>query len=162
MLNYPEQDNRHLNESITDMSHEGDAELIQNLMKAVRDKRSERVFELQTEAHRLVDWKEYVRTAPIASLIGSAAAGFLVVNGLQRSPPAARALPVQSPSTQSNAATNAATKARLPWLVSLAMPIVTNAAKKYIAQSLSSLLQGSSNESKSAAPTNQERRSYAE
>ncbi len=140
------------------MKSDVEAESIQSLMKAVRDKRSKRVFDLQTEAHRFVDWKEYVRTAPIISLIGSSAAGFLVVNGLRNSLPPATLPRENLAPTQANVAT----ASKMQWLVSLAMPILTNTAKKYIAQTLSSILQGTSNESQPVTQTLPQRGSYTE
>jgi len=140
------------------MNAEGEAESIQGLMKAIRDKRSKRVFDLQTEVHRFVDWKEYVRTAPIISLIGSSAAGFLVVNSLQRSLPGTTLARETSAPTQAKVATTS----KMQWLVSLAMPIVTNTAKKYIAQNLSKILQGTSNESQPVTQTLPQRSSYIE
>jgi hypothetical protein len=140
------------------MKLEEDAESIQNLMESIRRRRGKRVSDLETEAHRLVDWKEYVRTAPLMSLIASAATGFLVFNTFVRPPSSSIARTDAPLSGNSPIQAKTTNRSKIPWLVSLAMPIITDAAKKYIKQSLLSAIQGPSSEPPSATHRASERR----
>ncbi len=140
------------------MNSQSDAESIRRNMEAIRLKRSERVLDLHLEVNRLVDWKEYVRVAPMASLIGSVAAGFIVANSLSRTTAA-----VEPPIPVGMQAITRETKATtIQWLGALLLPIATNAAKNFISQTLSQAVQGYSNELKPITDVNTERRSFAD
>lgn len=135
-----------------------EAQSLQNLMQKIRDRRSKRVGELQLEAQRLVDWKEYVRSAPVASVLGSVAAGFLAVNAFKQTLSKQQA-PVLNPGQTPPVAV---TGYNFQWAVSMLSPIVMNAARKYLMQTLSTVMQGSSNENKSSSQTAPERPAYSE
>lgn len=61
---------------------------LQVRMQSVRAKRIDRVAEFQNEAERLTDWREHVKSAPLASLAGSAILGFFAVQSATRHPSA--------------------------------------------------------------------------
>jgi hypothetical protein len=69
------------------MTHNVGSEL-QDRMKRIRAKRIDRVAELQNEAGRMTNWREYVRSAPITALAGSAVLGFFAVRFASRLPTA--------------------------------------------------------------------------
>lgn len=147
-----------LDESTNQMKPSDEAESLRSRMQRIRDRRVERVGELQREAQRLVDWQEYVRSAPVMSLLGSVAAGFLAVNVLKPAPPPSQS--VQT--TRSQSRPRAAAGTSLQWAISMMTPVVTNAAKKYLMRSLTTALQGLTNEGKSTPPTVSERPAYSE
>ncbi len=59
---------------------------LQERMATIRAKRIHLVAELQTEAGRLTDWREHVKSAPLAALAGSAILGFVTVKSLSGTP----------------------------------------------------------------------------
>lgn len=153
-----------LDESTTQMKADDEAKSLQSQMQKIRDKRAERVGDLQMEAQRLVDWKEYVRSAPVASLVGSVAAGFLVVSAFKQT--ASQPLPPMNqlapPTNHLPSQASVVSRSNFQWAVSMLLPIVTSAAKKHLMKSLSTVMQGSSNEHKSTSQTIPERRAYSE
>ncbi len=149
---------RPLIKSSTLMKNDDEAESLQSLMQEVRDKRAERMCDLQMEAHRLIDWKEYVRSAPIASLVGSVAAGFLVVSAFKQS----SSQSLTSSGNQLQSEPRLVSGSNFQWALSMMMPIAMSAAKKFLMQSLTTATQGSHNENKSTSPSLPERRAYSE
>ncbi len=147
-----------LDESTNSMISSDEADLLRSRMQSVRDRRAQRVGEIHSEAQRLVDWQEYVRSAPIVSLVGSVAAGFLAVSALRPGPPQPQSVRTTSPSSEPRVASGS----NFQWMVAMVMPLVVNAGKKYLMHSLSTALQGMSNESKSTPKTAPERPVYSE
>jgi hypothetical protein len=69
------------------MTHNAGSEL-QDRMKCIRAKRIDRVAEIQNEAGRMTNWREHVKSAPMAALAGSAVLGFFAVRFASRLPTA--------------------------------------------------------------------------
>jgi hypothetical protein len=67
------------------MTHNEGSEL-QDRMKSIRAKRTARVAELQSEAGRMTNWREHVKSAPMTALAGSAVLGFIAVRFASRMP----------------------------------------------------------------------------
>jgi hypothetical protein len=67
------------------MPHNEGSEL-QDRMKSIRAKRVARVAELQSEAGRMTNWREHVKSAPMTALAGSAVLGFIAVRFASRMP----------------------------------------------------------------------------
>jgi hypothetical protein len=57
-------------------------------MKCIRAKRIDRVAEIQNEAGRMTNWREHVKSAPMAALAGSAVLGFFAIRFASRLPTA--------------------------------------------------------------------------
>lgn len=103
-------------------------------MRSVRMSGHDHVVELQGEAKRLVDWKEYVRAKPILSVAAASLVGFGVIRNalfVVSKPPtsmlAMGAPLVDNKSIRSTIGSSIAT---------LATSIVSNAVKTYIANML--------------------------
>ncbi len=65
------------------MDHEA-AKIIER-MNAVRSQRVERLAEFSVESGRLADWREHVRSAPLATFSASVAAGLVVASAWRAS-----------------------------------------------------------------------------
>ena len=111
---------------------EVDVEQIIERMRSVRMSGHDHVVELQGEAKRLVDWKEYVRAKPILSVAVASLVGFGVVRNtlfvVSEPPPSLLAMgapPVDNKSIRSTIGSSIAT---------LATSIVSNAVRTYIAK----------------------------
>ncbi len=103
-------------------------------MRAVRMSGHDHVVELQGEAKRLVDWKEYVRAKPILSVAAASLVGFGVVRNaffaVSSAPPSMLATGeplVDNKFTRSTIGSS---------ITTLATSIVSNALKTYIANML--------------------------
>ncbi|MCY2976394.1 MAG: hypothetical protein NTW52_17190 [Planctomycetota bacterium] len=59
---------------------------LQKRMQDIRSKRTHRIAEFHHEAERLVSWREYVKSAPIAALIATTVIGFIATRLILRSP----------------------------------------------------------------------------
>ncbi len=136
------------------MNSELEADTIQNSMRSIRNRRHKRIGELKIEAQRLVDWREYVKTAPVVSVVSSVVAGFMVINAFKRT----HSPKLQGTEAPSATPLNVAEGTKLNWLIAMAMPIVTQAAKKYVMQGLNNAIQQSSQEFKSKQSTFSEQR----
>ncbi|MEI7460366.1 MAG: hypothetical protein WCK15_13220 [Pirellula sp.] len=113
---------------------EVDVEQIIERMRSVRMSGHDHVVELQGEAKRLVDWKEYVRAKPILSVAAASLVGFGVIRNalfvVSKPPPSMLAMGaplVDNNSFRSTIGSSIAT---------LATSIVSNAVKTYIANML--------------------------
>jgi hypothetical protein len=58
---------------------------LQKRMQEIRGKRIHRVAEFHNEAERLISWREHVKSAPIAALVGTTVLGFIAVRSVTRS-----------------------------------------------------------------------------
>lgn len=113
---------------------EVDVEQIIERMRSVRMSGHDHVVELQGEAKRLVDWKEYVRAKPLLSVAAASLVGFGVVRNsifvVSKPSPsmlATGAPPVDNKSFRSTIGNSIAI---------MATSIVSNAVKTYIANML--------------------------
>ncbi len=113
---------------------EVDVEQIIERMRSVRMSGHDHVVELQGEAKRLVDWKEYVRAKPLLSVAAASLVGFGVIRNalfvISKTPPsmvATGAPLVDNKSIRSTIGSSIAV---------LATSIASNAAKTYIANML--------------------------
>lgn len=113
------------------VQRETDTDQIIERMRLVRMSGKDHAIDLQVEAKRLVDWKEYVRAKPILSIASASLLGF----GLVRSLMIAASKPVPSSSTiQSLRLEPSPLKTTLSSsIANLATTIVTNAVKTYVA-----------------------------
>jgi hypothetical protein len=109
------------------------AEIISR-MEAVRDKRRERIADLNEESSRMTDWREHVRSAPLLALAASVAAGALgaasLTGGSRRSIKSA---------TENDTITSTKSKvahAALSMMWSMAMPMLTRYVKQRVALAL--------------------------
>jgi hypothetical protein len=110
---------------------ETDTSQIIERMRLVRRSGKDHAIDLQGEAKRLVDWKEYVKAKPILSVACASLLGF----GLVRNLMLAASKPSPSSSTkQSTRSDPSPFKTTLSSSVAnLASTIVTNAVKTYVA-----------------------------
>jgi len=120
--------------SVAQSKTEVDVEQIIERMRSVRLSGHDHVVELQGEAKRLVDWKEYVRAKPLLSVAAASLVGFGVVRNaffvVSDTPPsmlASGAPLVDSKSIRSTIGSS---------ITTLATSIVSNAVKTYIANML--------------------------
>ena len=108
-----------------------DTDQIIERMRLVRTSGKDHAIDLQGEAKRLLDWKEYVRAKPILSVVSATLLGFGVVRQLIF----ASSKPSTTPSTiQSLKLEPSPLKTTLSSSIAkLASTIVTNAVKTYVA-----------------------------
>ena len=108
-----------------------DTDQIIERMRLVRTSGKDHAIDLQGEAKRLLDWKEYVRAKPILSVVSATLLGFGVVRQLIF----ASSKPSTIPSTiQSLKLEPSPLKTTLSSSIAkLASTIVTNAVKTYVA-----------------------------
>jgi spore maturation protein SpmA len=80
-------------------------------MNAIRNASEAHVADLHDEAQRLVDWREYVRAQPVASVATVAAIGFVVMNRMSSSNrcPVVPTSAIESPAVQQATANRSAT-----------------------------------------------------
>jgi hypothetical protein len=103
-------------------------------MRSVRMSGHDHVVELQGEAKRLVDWKEYVRAKPLLSVTAASLVGFGVVRNafLVVSDPPPSMLASGAPLVDSKSIRSTIGSS----ITTLATSIVSNAVKTYIANML--------------------------
>lgn len=122
------------------MSHaeqkEQGADWLIEQMDSVRSAGFSHVHELQREAKRLVDWKEYVLTKPLASIAVSSLLGFVITRSTMR---AATTTKPQSSNAKNSSASIAARNSTLTGrALNFGTSLATAAIKSYVA----SLLKG--------------------
>ena len=121
--------------------------VLMQAMAKIRAKRRRRLSELSHETERLTDWREYVKSAPIAAVAASAVAGFAVVGQVvsgsakpdsHRVPAATQAAPkqVQRGMLQSFAA----------GALALALPMVTMAVRRYAVEQFFNMMRNNHHE----------------
>ena len=108
-----------------------DVETLIERMRYVRSAGQSHASELQGEAKRLVDWKEYVLAKPIVSIAAASVLGFAIVRSTMR----AISSPTPSsddarirPATESSVVSNVASGA-----MALGTSIASSAIKSYFA-----------------------------
>jgi hypothetical protein len=108
---------------------------LQARMAAIRANRIKRIAELQIEAHRLTDWREHVRSAPLVSVIGSAIVGFLAVKSLSSSSTKLTAK-VDAGVERATTATTATRPTMVQTLIGLGCNLAMTAGKQYFMQQI--------------------------
>ncbi len=113
------------------VQRETDIDQIIERMRLVRMSGKDHAIDLQVEAKRLVDWKEYVRSKPILSVASVSLLGFWLARNLML----AASKPSPSSSTQQSLKLEPSPlKTTLSSsIANLASTIVTNAVKTYVA-----------------------------
>jgi hypothetical protein len=108
-----------------------DASSIIERMQSLRSSGRSHACELQGEAHRLVDWKEYVLTKPLVSLTVASVLGFAFVRSSMRAitKPLSKNPPISSDSTTDSSAKSSF----VGGVVSLSTSIASSAIKSYFA-----------------------------
>lgn len=119
---------------------EGSEQIIES-MERIRRSQATKLAELGEQSQRLTDWREYARSAPVASLVGSIVVGALVGSRLAGQP----SHPVQEPtSILKTASTPQATTSLVGRLLgatlSVAMPMIKSAAKQQVASAVASAI----------------------
>lgn len=125
-----------------------DSEQIVRSMERIRRSQASKLADLGEESQRLTDWREYARSAPIASLVGSVVIGALVGSRLagQPSQSVQDSTPSHSNTSQlNNTPKTAATKSLVGRLLgatlSIAIPMIKSAAKQQMASAVTSAIQ---------------------
>ncbi|MCF7963300.1 MAG: hypothetical protein K9M08_21380 [Pirellula sp.] len=113
---------------------EVDVEQIIERMRSVRMSGHDHVVELQGEAKRLVDWKEYVRAKPLLSVAAASLVGFGVVRNsfFVVSKPSPSMLATGAPLVDNKSIRSTIGNS----IAIMATSIVSNAVKTYIANML--------------------------
>lgn len=118
-------------------------------MESIRQKRNLRLAELTEEKQRLTDWREYVRSAPLATVAGALVLGALASSRLvDASRHQVPETPAQFRRSGSPSATRPSLMGRVAGTVgSMALAIAMNTVKRQLASSVlsftRSLSQGS-------------------
>jgi hypothetical protein len=125
-----------------------DSEQIVRSMERIRRSQASKLADLGEESQRLTDWREYARSAPIASLVGSLVIGALVGSRLagQPSQSVQDSTPSQLNTSQLNttpktAATKGLVGRLLGATLSIAIPMIKSAAKQQMASAVTSAIQ---------------------
>jgi len=110
---------------------EQDVDLLIARMREVRSAAQSHVGELQGEAKRLVDWKEYVLAKPIASVAAASILGFAIIRSTVRTlswTTSKQVLGENNRSDQSSVKSTLASSA-----IALATSIASSSLKSYFA-----------------------------
>ena len=113
------------------------ADLLIERMRSVRSAGYSHVHELQREAKRLVDWKEYVLTKPLASVAASSLLGFVIIRSTMR---AVTAPKPQSSDANRNSASVSRDSTFAGSAVNFATSLATSAIKSYVASFLQGII----------------------
>lgn len=115
-------------------------------MGRIRSRRSERVAEISSEAERLTDWKEYVRSAPMTAFMMSITIGAIGTRALfggsgnRVGSPDKNSVASATHSSlaeSSSAPSKGVVTKLLSTILSLAMPIIINTARSQISRTVS-------------------------
>lgn len=110
---------------------EVEVEQIIERMRLVRLSSKDHVIDLQGEAKRLVDWKEYVRAKPILAVAGASLLGFgLAHNLVQPNPKLSTSLRTTPTGTTENISTRPSLGSTF---ATLAISILSNALRAHVA-----------------------------
>lgn len=122
---------------------EDEADLLIERMRSVRSAGRFHVSKLQGEAKRMVDWKEYVLTKPIASVAAASILGFALIRGAVRAVPQTIPRRTLDKSEQSNE--GSASSTFTSGAIALGASIASSALKSYFANLVQrSISEGSS------------------
>ena len=130
-----------------------EVDLLVERMHSVRSAGCVHVSELQGEAKRLVDWKEYVLTKPLVSVAAASLVGFFIVRSAMRPP----AIPLrQGLESQQLPTTSSSLKSTVVnGILSFATSLASSAIKNYVANlAQSSISEGGSSDRFSQFKTN--------
>lgn len=94
-------------------------------MRAIRSSRDERIERLEREGRRVVDWREHVKAAPMASMALSLSMGFLM---------ARRAATQSKLHSENDDIQRMARQQRTPWFADLIVPLATVVLKRLALQ----------------------------
>lgn len=115
-----------------------EADLLIEQMGSVRTAGYAHVHELQKEAKRLVDWKEYVLTKPLASVAVSSLLGFVITRSIMS---AATGPKPQSLDAKSSSASLVSRNSTITGeVVSFATSLATSAIKSFVASFLQGII----------------------
>ena len=120
-----------------------DSEQIVQSMERIRRSQASKLAELGEESQRLTDWREYARSAPIASLVGSIVVGAFVGSRLagQSSQSVQAAPSSQLNTTSKTTATTSLVGRLLGASLSIVIPLIKSAAKQQLASAATSVIQ---------------------
>lgn len=113
-------------------------DLLIERMHAVRSAGHSHVDELQDEAKRLIDWKEYVLTKPLVSVVAASLMGFLIARSTSKA-----VLEIKPRRTDADSVLNSkasGTPTLAGGFVNLATSIASSAVKSYVAKSLQRII----------------------
>ena len=120
-----------------------DSEQIVQSMERIRRSQASKLAELGEESQRLTDWREYARSAPIASLVGSIVVGAFVGSRLAgQSSQSVQAAPSSQLNTASKTTATTSLVGRLLGAsLSIVIPLIKSAAKQQLASAATSVIQ---------------------
>lgn len=114
----------------------GDADELLARMQLVRESGYCHADELHSEARRLLDWREYVRSKPLMSIAVASLIGFRFVRGALRSSPRLQAaIPVNAAILQDSKSSQSSQSSQSSWksvAFALAANVASTAAKHYL------------------------------
>lgn len=114
-------------------------------MDRIRSKRIGRTIELQNEVERLADWREHVRSAPVAAFIGSIVIGAMGVRSVVTTMEKTRLASANSVAPTFQVAANATRQASagkkpgarvIDTIVSVLLPIAARAVQQQVVKAL--------------------------
>jgi len=111
---------------------EDEADLLIRRMRAVRSEGYSHAVEIQEEAKRLVDWKEYVLAKPLTTVAASILLGFVVVRKFARVAPESQSQRLDTSQHLPTSTSLGSTIARGAF--TLATSVASTALRNYISQ----------------------------
>lgn len=119
-----------------------DSEQIVRSMERIRSAQASKLAELGEESKRLTDWREYARSAPIVSLVGSVVIGALAGSRLAGQPSQPVQASAPSPLAASKTTAPSSLGGRLLGAaLTFAIPFVKSAVKQHVASAVGSAIQ---------------------
>lgn len=115
--------------------------VLMQAMAKIRAKRRRRLSELSHETERLTDWREYVKSAPIAAVAVSAVAGFALAGQVFSGSPKSGSHPAASADQATpEKVQRGILQSFAAGAVALAVPMVTMAVRRYAVEQFFNLM----------------------
>jgi len=111
---------------------EDEAELLIRRMRTLRSEGHSHAGEIQEEAKRLVDWKEYVLAKPLTTVAASFLLGFVIVRSFANAKPESLSQRLNSSLLPAASGSLGSTIAR--GAITLATSVASSALKNYVSQ----------------------------
>ncbi|MFO0939967.1 MAG: hypothetical protein U0930_04305 [Pirellulales bacterium] len=117
-----------------------DSETLIRAMERIRRAKAAKLAQLGEESQRLTDWREYVRSAPVASLVGAVVVGAMVGSKLYPKPLQTMTVSAELPTSQSQFQSSL-TNRLVGSSLSLVLPMFHAVVKQHLTAAVSNAIQ---------------------
>lgn len=117
-----------------------DSETLIRAMERIRQSKATKLAELGEESQRLTDWREYVRSAPIASLVGAVVVGAMLGSKINPKSQQMTMASTELPTSQSQSHSSL-TNRIVGSSLSLVLPMFQAVVKQHLTAAVSNAIQ---------------------